>query len=112
VLERCRASVAAWRAEEEDGDVVLGWLNSARAESCNPQPFSVYYQASTHAIYAAQWARCLCYLLRLVYTEDRHGHALAAGDEAGLRAIWEEAELGSGDGAALEARVLAFSVSL
>jgi hypothetical protein len=43
VLERCRASVAAWRAEEEDGDVVLGWLNSARAESCNPQPFSVYY---------------------------------------------------------------------
>jgi hypothetical protein len=53
VLERCQASVAAWRAEEEDGDVVLGWLNSARAESCNPQPFSVYYQASTHAIYAA-----------------------------------------------------------
>jgi hypothetical protein len=70
VLAQCRASVAAWRAEEEDGDLVLRWLNSSRANSCNPEPFSVHYKATTHARYASYWARFLCYCLRLVHAED------------------------------------------
>lgn len=50
VLERCRASIAAWH-DDEDGDVVLGWLSSPQTDKYNPEPFSTYYEKSTHAKY-------------------------------------------------------------
>ena len=40
VLERFRASLAAWHDDEEDGDVVLGWLSSPQTDKYNPEPFS------------------------------------------------------------------------
>lgn len=54
VLERCRMSIGDWRDQDEDGDVVLGWLYTSRMDKFNPHPSSVYYDASTHTKYANQ----------------------------------------------------------
>jgi superfamily II DNA helicase RecQ len=112
VLDRCQVSISSWHQQEEDGDVVLSWLNSPQIDSCNPQPFSTHYERSTHMRYAGYWARCLCYFLRLVFDEHRHGYSLSSANEQDLRAIWEAAELEPDDQSLLDRLVFDFSVQL
>ncbi len=110
VLERCRASVAAWHYDEEDGDVVLGWLSSPQTEKHNPEPFSTYYEKSTHVKYANWWAHGICYCLRVVLSDDRHGHIFSDQEEGALRTVWDIAELGTGDESVLDSSVFDLSV--
>ena len=110
VLERCRASVSDWHDHEEDGDVVLGWLNSCQVDKFNPDPFSVYYEKSTHVKYTNWWAHGICYCLRLLHAEERHGHAYTAAEESALRKVWDIAELGCQDNVALDSSVFDLSV--
>ena len=112
VLERCRASVSDWHDREEDGDVVLGWLNSCQVDKFNPDPFSIYYEKSTHAKYTNWWAHGICYCLRLVHAEDRHGHTFTAAEEDALRKVWDITELGCQDEVALDSSVFDLSVLL
>ena len=112
VMERCRASIVTWHDDEEDGDVVLGWLNSSQVGKCNPDPFSVYYQRSTHVKYTNWFAQGVCYLLRLLYCEDQHGHRFTSAEEDALHKIWDTVELGGADEAALDSSVLDLSVLL
>jgi hypothetical protein len=112
VLERCRASVASWRDHEEDGDVVLGWLNSCQTDKFNPDPFSGYYARSTHVKYTNWWAQGICYCLRLLHTDDRYSHCFTSAEEDALRKTWDAAELGCQDDAALDSSVFDLSVLL
>jgi len=110
VLERCRASIAAWHDDEEDGDVILGWLSSPQSDQYNPEPFSTYYEKSTHVKYTNWWAHGICYCLRLVLLEDRHGHTFSDEEEEALRRVWDVAELGAGDESVLDSSVFDLSV--
>jgi hypothetical protein len=93
VLARCKAGIAQWSDEEEDGDLVLSWLNSPQRDTFNPQPFSIFYAASTHEKYTSYWKRFVCYCLRLVRATDRYGHKLAGHEETALNEIWCVLEL-------------------
>ena len=110
VLERCRLSVSAWHDDEEDGDVVLGWLSSPQTAKYNPEPFSTYYEKSTHVKYTNWWAHGICYCLRLVLLEDRYGHTFSDKEEAALRRVWDIAELGADDESGLDSSVFDLSV--
>lgn len=112
VLEQCRSSISDWHEHEEDGDVVLGWLNSSQIDRCNSSPFSTYYEKSTHVKYVNWWAHGICYCLRLLHREDRHGHSFSAAEERALHHIWDIVELGCEDDAALDASVFDLSVLL
>ena len=112
VLERCRASIADWHEHEEDGDVILGWLNSSQVDKCNPEPFSTYYEKSTHVKYANWWAQGICYCMRVIHAVDSHRHAFSGPEEEALHKIWDLAELGSEDDAVLDSSVSDLSVLL
>ncbi len=60
VLERCQASVVAWHHDEEDGDVVLGWLSSPQTDKHNPEPFSTYYDPMLTPLPLFEWQLLLC----------------------------------------------------
>ncbi|KAK4974054.1 hypothetical protein LTR28_010612 [Elasticomyces elasticus] len=87
IFERCRSSISTWRDDEEDGDLVLGWLNSPQKERFNPDPFSTYYESSTHEKYVAYWRRFICYCLRLLHADDQHGHVFSAGGQESLQQL-------------------------
>lgn len=111
VFDRCRKSIASWRENEEDGDLILGWLNSPQKEKFNQKPFSVYYEHTTHNKYIAYFQRLVCYHLRLVYVEDSHGHSFTRRDEELLRDLWDTIELGNMEEDALDRRVFDLSIA-
>jgi len=111
VFDRCRGSVSTWRDDEEDGDLVLGWLNSPQKEKFNPDPFIIYYETSTHEKYTAYWKRFICYCLRLLHADDRHGHAFSAREQESLQELWGILELEDENEAALDTRVFDLSIS-
>ena len=110
ILDRSRASIASWHDGEEDGDVVLGWLSSPHTDKFNPEPFSTYYEKSTHVKYANWWAHGICYCLRAILSRDCHGHTFSESEEKALRRVWDIAELGDGDNTVLDSSVFDLSV--
>ena len=71
VFARCKDNVADCQA---DGwDLLLSWLKSSKKDDYAPDPFSVYYEKSTHEKYVDYWKRFLCYCLRLLDEDDQLG---------------------------------------
>ncbi|KAK4971943.1 hypothetical protein LTR66_011352 [Elasticomyces elasticus] len=105
-----RGSISTCRDDEEDGDLVLGWLNSPHKEKFNPDPFSIYYETSIHEKYTAYWKRFTCYCLRLLHADDRHGHAFSAREQESLRELWGILELEDENEAALNTRVFDLNI--
>jgi len=110
VFQCCKDSVAAWREHEEDGDLVLGWLNSPKQGDFNPEPFSVYYETSTHDKYTAYFKRFLCYCLRFVHREEGHGYTFSNEERHSLEEIWGLLEFDLENPAVLDLRVFKLSV--
>jgi superfamily II DNA helicase RecQ len=111
VFDRCKKSIASWRRHEEDGDLILGWLNSPQKDKFNPKPFSVYYEQATHDKYVAYFQRLVCYHLKLMCAEDTHGHSFTRRDEELLRDLWDAIELGNMEEDALDTRVFNLCVA-
>lgn len=85
VFRRCKASISDWRDHEEDGDLTLCWLGSSQQNKMDPQPFSTYYESSTHDKYVAYWCRFLCYCLRLLHSDADHGFRFPDKEQQDLR---------------------------
>src|SRR2546430_14842417 len=96
----------------EDGwHLLLSWLKSSKKDGYDPEPFSIYYEKSTHEKYIDYWKRFFCYCIPLMDGEDRHGMELTDGQLRGLRqvrvaAVWPNTVSES----TLDARVLDLSI--
>lgn len=111
VFGHCKSSISDWRDTEEDGDLILCWLSSPQRDKMNPQPFSIFYESSTHNKYVAYWCRLLCYCLRLLHSDADHGFQFSKTEEQNLRRIWDLVQLGELDEATLDSCVFDLSVS-
>ena len=109
VLGRCKKSMADCR---EDGwDLLLSWLNSSKKDDYSPEPFSTYYEKSTHNTYVDHWKRFYCYCLRIIDQEDQHGAEFTHRQLQGLQELRAAVELDGEDEEAIDARVLDLSAS-
>jgi superfamily II DNA helicase RecQ len=107
VLGGCKKSIADCR---EDGwDLLLSWLNSSKKNDYSPEPFSTYYEKSTHNTYVDHWKRFYCYCLRIIDREDRHGAEFTYAQLQGLQELRAAVELDGEDDDAIDARVLDLS---
>jgi hypothetical protein len=111
VLSWCKSSISQWHNNKEDRDLVLSWLNSPQKEKFNPEPFSTYYEKSTHEKYSGYWKRLFCYCLRILHADDHHGHVFLEDERYRLNKLWCHLELEQEDSQALDNRVYSLSVS-
>jgi superfamily II DNA helicase RecQ len=110
VLSWCKSSISQWHNNEEDGDLVLSWLNSPQKEKFNPESFSTYYEKSTHEKYSGYWKRLFCYCLRILHADDHHGHVFSDDERRRLNELWCHLELEQEDNQALDKGVFELSI--
>jgi hypothetical protein len=109
VFGGCKKSIADCQA---DGwDLLLSWLNSSKKDVYAPDPFSIYYEKSTHEKYIDYWKRFICYCLRLLDEENQHGTEFTQEQMQGLQDLRAAVELDGEDEESLDARVLELSVT-
>ena len=71
VFGRCKKSIM--ECHEDGWHLLLSWLRSSKKDGYDPEPFSVYYEKSTHEKYIDYWKRFFCYCVRLMDEEVWHG---------------------------------------